>query len=361
MFRFVRRLPWRPLYHARRPVATHTPLSHPEHPNMSHAQHPLHTPFSPASTATEVARGIDLSGHHAIITGGHAGIGLEVTRALATTGASILLGARDPERARQHVADLPRVSVAPLDLADPRSIDAFAHRWLQTETPLHLLINNAATSGLSHLTHDARGYELQFAISHLGHFQLTGALLPALRAAGSARVVNVSSGAHRFGTIRWDDVSFATGGYTSGKGYAQAKLANVLFAVELDRRWRHLGIRGYAVHPGVVVGTKLNASAGDAALRDMGLIDASGAPIIAPETGKKTAAQGASTIVFAATSPLLDDIGGVYLLDNDISPVIDDTLTLSADTIPAFAASWSIDAEAARRLWEMSERMLDEA
>ena len=182
-------------------------------------------------------------------------------------------------------------------------------------------------------------------------------LLPALRAAKGARVVNVSSGAQRFGEIRWDDPSFASG-YDSRRAYAQSKKANVLFAVELDRRFGSEGIRGYAVHPGVVVGTKLNASAGAEALRAMGLVDEAGAPIIDPARGKKTPQQGASTIVFAATSPRLAAIGGVYLKDNDVSALDDEVRPLTADSIPSEVASSSIDPEAARRLWEMSERML---
>ena len=148
---------------------------------MTHKQHPLGTPFPPASTAHEVLAGIDLTGRNAIVTGGHAGIGLEVTRALSRAGASVTVGQ--------------------LDLVDPRSIDTFAAKWLESGRPLHLLINGAGASGGPE--RDARGYETQFATNHLGHFQLTLALLPALRAAHGARVVNVSSGAHRFGRIRW--------------------------------------------------------------------------------------------------------------------------------------------------------------
>ena len=132
----------------------------------------------------------------------------------------------------------------------------------------------------------------------------------------------------------------------------------MLFAVELDRRWAKDAIRGYAVHPGVVVGTTLNSAAGPEALRSMGLIDDAGRPIIDPERGKKTQQQGASTIVFAATSPLLADIGGVYLKDNDISLIDDEPRPLTADSIPSEVASDSIDPLAAQRLWELSERLL---
>ena len=322
---------------------------------MTHGQHPIGTSFTAASTADDVLAGLDLSGRNAVVTGGHAGIGLEVTRALAKAGACVVVGARDPERAARGVAGIDQVEVDRLDLIDPASIHGFAERRLQSDRPLHMLVNCAAASGGPE--RDARGYETQFAINHLGHFQLTQALLPALRAASGARVVNVSSGAHRFGSMRWDDLHF-TQEYSSLAAYAQSKVANVLFAVELDRRWTAFDIRGYAVHPGVVAGTKLNSAAGDAALKRMGLIDEAGKPIIDPVAGKKTPAQGASTIVFAATSPLLTGKGGVYLKDNDIAPLVDERSPLTSDAIPADAASHSIDPEAARRLWTVSETLL---
>ena len=324
---------------------------------MNHKQHPIGSGFTAAATANDVVAGIDLAGKQVIVTGGHAGIGLEVTRALAKAGASVTIGARDTERATSAVTGMDRVEVWRLDLVDPKSIDAFAKPWLEGARPLHILVNNAAPPAPKTIVRDARGYELQFSTSHLGHFQLTLALLPALRAAHGARVVNVSSGAQRFGQIRWNDPNFETE-YNSSVAYAQSKKANVLFAVELNRRFAEDGIHGYAVHPGVVVGTKLNASAGQEALLKMGLIDENGTAIIDPERGKKTPAQGASTIVFAAASPRLADIGGVYLLDNDISRLDDDPKTLTADRIPAEVASHSIDPASATRLWELSERLL---
>ncbi|MEZ4449636.1 MAG: SDR family NAD(P)-dependent oxidoreductase [Nannocystaceae bacterium] len=324
---------------------------------MSHKQHPIGTGFTAASTAEEVLAGVDLTGTNVIVTGGHAGLGLEVTRAMARAGASVTVGARDPERAARGLDGLRGVEVSALDLADPGSIDAFTGRWLASGRPLHVLVNNAAAAPSKTIVRDARGYEVQFSTNHLGHFQLTRGLLPALRQAGGARVVNVSSGAQRFGEIRWEDPIFAAG-YDSSAAYAQSKRANVLFAVELDRRHAAEGIRGYAVHPGVVVGTTLNSSAGEDALRAMGLIDEAGRPILDPMRGKKSAAQGASTIVFAATSPLLAEIGGVYLLDNDVSRVDDEPRRLTAERIPAEVTSRSIDPESARRLWALSERLL---
>jgi NAD(P)-dependent dehydrogenase (short-subunit alcohol dehydrogenase family) len=322
---------------------------------MTHKQHPIDSGFTPASTADEVLAGIDLTGKTIVVTGGAAGIGLEVTRALSKAGASVTATSRDPSRAAASLIGIERAEVDRLDLVDPASIDDFVGRWLATGRPLHILINGAGASGGPE--RDARGYETQFAANHLGHFQLTLGLLPALRAARGARVVNVSSGAQRFGDIRWDDPNFHAG-YDFRRAYAQSKTANVLFAVELDRRFAGDHIRAYAAHPGVVVGTSLNSSAGEDALRVMGLIDADGQAIIDPVVGKKTPQQGASTIVFGATSPLLAEIGGVYLKDNDISRLDDAPRPVTADSIPSEVASHSIDPVSAKRLWELSERLL---
>ena len=331
---------------------------------MTHKQHPIGSGFTAASTAEEVLKGIDLSGTNVIVTAGHVGLGLEATRALSNAGASVTVGSRNPDRAAHALAGIERVEIGRLDLLDPASIDAFAARYLDSGRPLHILINGAGIMG-GPLVRDARGYESQFATNHLGHFQLTFALLPALRAAHGARVVSVTSGAQRVSDIRWDDPHFTTG-YDGQLAYAQSKTANVLFAVELDRRWAEEGIRGYAVHPGIVVGTNLGHSMPEDQARafnlSMGLIDESGRPIIDPDREKKTPQQGAATIVFAATSPLLAEIGGVYLKNNDISPLDDDPKPLtfgpggivSSDVVPH-----AIDPKSAQRLWELSTQLLD--
>ncbi|GAA2216336.1 SDR family NAD(P)-dependent oxidoreductase [Nonomuraea monospora] len=325
---------------------------------MQERQHPIGSGFTAASTAADVLRGIDLTGRNVIVTGGHVGLGLETTRALSEAGASVTVGSRDPERAAPALAGIERVEIARLDLLDPASIDAFIARYLGLGHPLHILINNAGIMA-GPLVRDARGYEAQFATNHLGHFQLTLGLLPALRAAHGARVVNVTSGGHRLSDIRWDDPHFTTG-YDGMLAYGQSKTANVLFAVELDRRWAPDGIRGYAVHPGVVFGTNLAPSITDDELRAMGLIDETGQPIIDPARGKKTVRQGASTAVFAATSPLLADLGGVYLKDNDVSRL--DTprpINFGAEEdIPSDVVPHAIDPVSARRLWELSEQLL---
>jgi NAD(P)-dependent dehydrogenase (short-subunit alcohol dehydrogenase family) len=322
-------------------------------------QHPLGTRFTAASTATDVLEGADLTGTNVVVTGGHIGLGLETTRALSAAGASVTVGARHPDRAAAAVADLANVDVGRLDLLDPSSIDDFANRYLGSDRPLHVLVNNAGIMG-GPLVRDHRGYEAQFATNHLGHFQLTTALLPALRAASGARVVNVSSGGHHLSDVRWDDPHFTTD-YDGMVAYGQSKTANVLFAVELDRRWSGDGIRGYALHPGIANGTSLGPSITDEELRAMGILDAEGRPIIDPDRELKTPQQAASTSVFAATSPLLADIGGVYLKDNDVAPLDRASLTTEFGTEPIVlsgVAPHAVDPESARRLWDLSEQLL---
>jgi NAD(P)-dependent dehydrogenase (short-subunit alcohol dehydrogenase family) len=339
--------------------------------NMTHRQHPVGSGFTAASTADEVLAGIDLSGINVVVTGGHQGLGLEATRALSKAGASVTVAARNPDRAAATLTGIERVDTGRLDLLDPSSIDAFIARYLDSGRPLHILINNAGIMG-GPLVRDARGYESQFATNHLGHFQLTLGLLPALRAANGARVVTLTSGGHRLSDIRWDDPHFTSGYDPMGMlGYGQSKTANVLFAVELDRRWAADGIRGYAVHPGIIYGTNLGPhiaegmartdTLSDEQLRAMGLIDQSGQPVIDPDREHKTPQQGASTSVFAATSPLLADIGGVYLKDNDISPLDENPQPITFGTgklPPATVVPYAIDPQSAQRLWDLSEELL---
>lgn len=338
---------------------------------MTQKQHPIGTGFTAASTADDVLKGIDLTGRNAVVTGGHSGIGLEITRALSRAGTAVTVAARNPDRAAAALAGIDRVDLGRLDLLDPASIDAFAAGYLGSGRPLHLLFDNAGIMG-GPLVRDARGYESQFATNHLGHVQLTLALLPALRAAQGARVVVTTSGGHRLSDIRWDDPHFAAGYDDLGLlGYGQSKTANVLFAVELDRRFAGDGIRGYAAHPGIVVTTNLGPwrSEGDARpdflsddqLRAMGLLDASGRPVVDPDREMKTPQQGAGTAVFGATSPLLDGIGGVYLKDNDVSPLDETPAPIDFGTnedVRSDVVPHAVDPESARRLWTLSERLL---
>ena len=324
---------------------------------MIEDQHPLGSGFTAASTAADILADIDLTGREVIVTGGHSRIGREVTRTLAAAGASVTVAARDPQRAKAALRDIDRARVEQLDLADTASVDAFAARWRATGRPLHALVNNAAMLFSAERRLDARGNELSFSTSHLGHFQLTRALLPALQKARGARVLTVTSGAARFGEIRWNDLTFSTG-FDPGAAYGQSKRANVLFTVELDRRYADEGIRAFAAHPGVVIGPGPHHPNLLASYRAQGLVDENGATIINPEAGKKTLAQGAATLVFGAVSPLLDGIGGLYLKDNDVAVLDDAVRPLTAESIPSDANSAMLDPAQARRLWAVTEQLL---
>ncbi|HLV56163.1 MAG TPA: SDR family NAD(P)-dependent oxidoreductase [Actinotalea caeni] len=330
-------------------------------PLTEHSQHlrqlqePVGTGFTAYSTAQEVMQGIDLTGVNAIVTGGHSGLGLAVTRALSAAGAWVTVAARDPRRAKRALVGVRRVEIEQLDLLVPESVEAFAARYRREGRPVDLLVNHAGIPATGGLDHDRRGYETRFAANHLGHFQLTLGLLPVLLASGRARVVTTTSGAHRHSGILWDDPHFRTDRHDPALAYAQSKTANVLFARELDRLWGDAGVRAFAPHPGIVADTRFNRSAGDDVRRALGIVDGTGAAIIDPPSGRKTIDQGAATILVAATSPLLEHRGGVYLADGDVATLDPGTGTTHPQ---AGVAPHAVDPEAARRLWELSARLI---
>lgn len=309
----------------------------------SSKQHPLPSGFGPFTTASEVLGARRLDGWNVIVTGGYAGIGLETTRVLAGAGAHVIVPARTPDKARAAVDGLANVELAALDLADPTSIDAFAERFLASKRPLHRLINNAGIMAAP-LTRDARGLEAHFATNHLGHFQLTGRLWPALVAAKGARVVSLSSRGHRRAAVDFEDPNFERRPYDKWIAYGQSKSANVLFAVGLDRRGEAHGVRAFAVHPGAIL-TDL--------VRHMSEEETAQATEAAKKIGVvKDVAQGASTTVWCTTSAQLDGLGGVYCEDTDVANAA------AADAAsPEGVRPWAIDPAAAEALWALSERL----
>lgn len=326
-------------------------------------QAPIDSGFDGASTATDVLKGIDLSGKVAIVTGGYAGIGLETTRVLSKAGATVIVPARDIAKATRALKGIERVQIAALDLADPASIDAFADSFLASGQPLHIIVNNAGIMA-NPFTLDKRGYESQFATNHLGHFQLVVKLWPALRRANGARVVALSSWGHRFSQVIFDDLHFKHREYDRWKAYGQSKTANVLFAVELDRRGQKEGIRAFAVHPGSIVDTDLKRHMSAEELQKAGVFDEDGKPILDPARQLKTIEQGAATSVWCAVSPQLNGIGGVYCENSDISPIATEDKTEGSNDLSKRVASkafgvfpYAIDPVAAERLWELSEQL----
>jgi NAD(P)-dependent dehydrogenase (short-subunit alcohol dehydrogenase family) len=213
---------------------------------MMTEQKPLISGFGPKTTAEEVLAGRDLRGKVAIVTGGHAGLGLETTRVLSNAGATVVIGSRDPKKAQMAIARMKNVEVSQLDLVSPSSLDRFANDFLNSNRALDLLINNAGISGTP-LTRDDRGYEIQFATNHLGHFQLTVRLWDALKKSRSAHVVALSSIGHNVAGVDFSDPNFIDRLYDKWIAYGQSKSATSLFAVELDKRGQQHGIRAFAV------------------------------------------------------------------------------------------------------------------
>jgi NAD(P)-dependent dehydrogenase (short-subunit alcohol dehydrogenase family) len=310
---------------------------------MTTKQAPLPSGFTAQTTAHEVLGTRRLDGRLAIVTGGYVGIGLETTRALSAAGATVVVPARSPDKARAALSVVARVELDSLDLSEPVSIDAFATRFVASGRPLHMLINNAGIMATP-LARDARGFESQLATNHLGHFQLTARLWPALLAARGARVVALSSRGHARASVDLDDPNFERRPYDKWIAYGQAKTANALFALALDARGEAHGVRAFSVHPGAVL-TELGRSVPE---DEMQVILARLAA--AGHTAYKTTEQGAATSVWCATSPQLDGMGGVYCEDVDIAKAV------PADfPEPSGVRPWAMDAALAERLWAKSE------
>jgi NAD(P)-dependent dehydrogenase (short-subunit alcohol dehydrogenase family) len=313
------------------------------------AQEPLHTGFGATTTAAEIAAGVSLNGKVAVVTGGSSGIGPETARVLAGAGAQVIVAARDIEKAERALAGVSNVEVWRLDLSNPESIDTFAGRFADSGNPLHILVNNAGVMATP-LMRDSRGYELQFATNHLGHFQLTARLWEPLRRAVRARVISLSSVGHRRAPVDLDDPNFERRAYDRWEAYGQSKSANSLFAVELDRRARQQGVRAFAVHPGGIL-TELTRHMTDDELAAYGIVR-EGDKLRPPAAGFKTVAQGAATSVWCAVSPTLGARGGVYCEDCDIAAVVPaDSKALSG------VRPWALDKAIARALWTLSERL----
>lgn len=312
---------------------------------MTTPQHKLGSGFGSETTADEVLSGIDLGGRYAIVTGGYSGIGLETTRALRRAGAQVLVPARRPEAAREALDDLDDVEVDALDLGDLESVREFAERVLRSDRSIDMLINSAGIMACPE-TRVGRGWEAQLATNHLGHYALTNRLWPLL-ARGGARVVSVSSAGHRRSSIRWDDLQFEHG-YDKWEAYGQAKTANALFAVQLDRLGEPDGVRAFSLHPGGIL-TPLQRHLAKEEMAAMGWIDEQGRLL---NDSFKTPQQGAATQTWCATSPQLSGLGGVYCEDCDIAEVV-----ASDDRSSGGVREYAIDPEQAAALWTVSAEL----
>jgi NAD(P)-dependent dehydrogenase (short-subunit alcohol dehydrogenase family) len=315
---------------------------------MTTPQHKIGSGFGATSTAAEVLTGIDLTGKLALVTGGYSGIGLETTRVLTEAGAHVVVPARRRSTAVSALDGITGAEVDELDLADLDSVRAFADRFLATGRRIDLFIGSAGIMAAPE-TRVGPGWEAQFATNHLGHFALVNRLWPAI--ADGARVVSVSSRGHHFSGIRWDDVQFERG-YDKWLAYGQAKTANVLFAVHLDALARDR-VRAFALHPGRIL-TPLVRHIDEQEMRDRGMLDADGNMVGA----WKNVEQGAATQVWAATSPQLAGMGGVYLEDCDIADPADADPTDVRNSMGV--RDYAVDPTEATRLWQLSADLTGE-
>lgn len=306
---------------------------------MTTPQRKIGSGFGARSTADDVLRGIDLSGKVAVVTGGYSGIGLETTRALARAGAHVIVPALRRKVAEEALEGIEGVEIDDLDLADLGSVRAFAERFSASGRDINIMINSAGIMACPE-TRVGPGWEAQFAVNHLGHYALVNLLWPAIER-GGARVVTVSSGGHRITGIRWDDVHFERG-YDKWQAYGQSKTANVLFSVHLDTLGREAGVRAFSLDPGAIL-TPLQRYLSKEEMVAAGWIDEDGN---LADPGFKTPEQGAATQVWAATSPQLAGMGGVYCIDCDIAE--------PADENPMGVHRHAIDPDEAARLWTLS-------
>ncbi|MDT5236385.1 MAG: hypothetical protein QOF47_2372 [Mycobacterium sp.] len=320
-------------------VPFHSPMTAPR----------ITTPFGFTSTAAEVIAGVDLSGKRAIVTGASSGIGVETARTLADAGAAVTLAVRNTESGERVAAEIREgtgngaVTVGTLDLSDLSSVSAFVAAW---SGPLDILVNNAGVMAIQELTLSASGHEMQFATNHLGHFALALGLHDSLAAAGSARIVSVSSGGHLRSPVVFDDIDYAFRDYDPFGAYGQSKTANVLFAVEATRRWVSEGIFVNALMPGGIATPLQRHLPSHYAEQALEAFRAAG-------TDFKSVEQGAATSVLLAASPLLDGIGGRYFEDCNEAVVVNRRGGPGRGGV----APYALDPANAERLWELSLKL----
>ncbi len=328
--------------------------------NQGNLQHPISSGFDRTSTAINVIKDIDLAGKIAIVTGGHSGLGLETTKTLSAAGATVIVAARDTEKAKKNLAGLANVELEPLELTNPGSIETFTQKFIASRRPLHLLFNNAGIMWTP-LERDTRGYESQFSTNHIGHFHLTARLWPALKQANGARVINTSSWGHHASPVVLEDPNFNHREYDPMLAYGQSKTANILFSLELDNRGKQHKVRSYSLHPGLILTTDLSRSITIDTMKKLGMIDSDGNPVHRDFTGVKSVSQGISTQIWCATSRQLDNLGDVYCENNNIA-VLDTNYDPSGnwtDDIEKLEGvmPYALDGETARSLWTLTEKL----
>lgn len=331
-------------------------------------QQPLVNNFGHSTTAMEVIEGMDLANKIIVMTGGHTGTGLQATKAFVSKGATVIALAPDIKWAKKNLKGLPNVEIEYLDLLKPNSIDAFFEKFMKSNRPIDVLVNSAGIHNTP-LQRDVRGYERQFAVNVLGHFELTLKLLPALKKANGARIVNLSSRGHRLSDVNLDDINYEHRNYDGFQAYCQSKTAVSLISVKQNQLFKEYNIQSFSVHPGPVPSSDLFAASlvGYAPKFKIWITKLAGKSLRTfygtellnyfrkPKNEGdiyKTVQQGAATTAWASFSPELNKKGGQYLEDCNISQKVP-----NGSDAPFGVRPWALDKSSADSLWLICEKM----
>jgi NAD(P)-dependent dehydrogenase (short-subunit alcohol dehydrogenase family) len=314
--------------------------------------------FGATSTTDDVLAGVDLIGKRILVTGVSAGLGVETARALAAHGAQVVGAARDLDKAKAATAEV-RAQAAnggglefvELDLASLSSVRACADGLVAAGQPFDLVIANAGVMATP-FGKTADGFETQFGTNHLGHFVLVNRIASLMKP--GSRLVNLSSAGHRFSDVDLDDPNFEHTAYTEFGAYGRSKTANILFAVEFDRRHKASGVRATAVHPGGIqteLGRYMTDEVRDALIKN---INAANQAAGASAFEWKTIPQGAATSVWAGVVAAADEVGGLYCEDCHVAERVE------GGDVRGGVRAYALDPTHAKALWAKSEEMVGE-
>ncbi|MDR3495738.1 MAG: SDR family NAD(P)-dependent oxidoreductase [Ancalomicrobiaceae bacterium] len=322
--------------------------------------------FGATSTTDDVLAGINLTGKRILVTGVSAGLGVETARALAARGATVVGAARDLKKAEAATAVVWESAAAggsleliELDLANLASVRAASDALIAAGKPFDVVIANAGIMACP-FWHTADGFEMQFGTNHLGHFTFINRIAALIKDGG--RLVNLSSAGHRFSDVDLDDPNFERTPYDPWLSYGRSKTANVLFAVEFDRRHKARGIRATALHPGGIateLGRYAYTEAG-AVQRRIDQINAENLAAGLPPIRLKSIPQGAATSVWAGVVAAGDDVGGRYCEDCHVAETLPAASSAQVSAIGPGVRAYALDADRAKALWAKSEEMVGE-
>ena len=315
-------------------------------------------PFGAESTTDDVLAGVNLSGKRILVTGASAGLGVETARALAAHGAQVVGAARNLDKARTateavraQAANGGGLELVELDLASLKSVRACADALVADGRPFDLVIANAGVMACPK-GQTADGFETQFGTNHLGHFVFVNRIARLFKP--GSRLVNLSSAGHRFSDVDLEDPNFERTPYAEFVAYGRSKTANVLFAVEFDRRHKDHGVRATAVHPGGIqteLGRYMTEEIRNQLIAN---INASQQASGAPAFSWKTIPQGAATSVWAGVVAPADAVGGHYCEDCHVAEIVADA------SIREGVKPYAVDPDHAKALWAKSEEMVGE-